>query len=156
MNYINVLSDFCTSKAGYKLFGFIGYIMSFLQIAIPVIIIIMGTIDLFKAMISQSPDDMKKSQNMLIKRLIYGVVIFFVPVLVTFVINMVNGTNGEGNICLESFSNPKEAMANANTASNQNPGENTVVNGQNCIRTVQMGDNVECVTQDLNNQVTEL
>lgn len=155
MNYTNVLSDLCTSEAGYRLFGFIGYIMNFLQIIVPIIIIIMGTIDLVKALVAQSPEDMKKSQNMFIKRLIVGVIIFFIPMLVNFIINMVNGTDDSGNVCLSSFSNPKQAMNKADIIKEQKENGNITTNNENCLRTIQMGNNTECITQDLQNQITE-
>lgn len=94
MNLFQILADstdFCESAAGYKLFGFAGHILRIIQIAIPIIIILMGSIDLVKAIISQKDDEMKKAQSILIKRLLYGVIIFFVPIIANFVVNLVGG-----------------------------------------------------------------
>jgi len=94
MNLFQILADntdFCESAAGYKLFGFVGHILRIIQIIVPIIIILMGTIDLVKATIAQKDDEMKKAQSILIKRLIYGVIIFFVPVIATFLVNLVGG-----------------------------------------------------------------
>jgi len=104
MNLFQILADsadFCTSAAGYRLFGFVGHLFRFLQIIIPVIIIIMGTIDLIKAVVAQKSDEMKKAQSILIKRLIIGVVIFFVPVIVNFLVNLIGGDTT--NQCLDCF-----------------------------------------------------
>lgn len=134
MNYTNILAevDLCTSEAGYRLFGFTGYIINFIQIAVPIIIILFGTIDLVKAMIAQSPDQTKKAQNTFVKRLIVGLVIFFVPMIVMFLINMVNGTDWQGNVCLQSFSNPKAAMEKADSMKKKNVFGGTNVDVETC------------------------
>lgn len=80
---------FCNSDAGKKIFSFIGQIFDIIMIVIPIILILMGTIDFIKAVISHKDDEMKKSQNAFIKRIIIGVAIFFVPVLVNFLIGLV-------------------------------------------------------------------
>ena len=122
MEYTNILADveLCTSEVGYRLFGFLGYILNFIQIAVPIIIILWGTFDLVKAMTSQEQDKIKKSQSTFIKRLIAGVVVFFVPMIVTFLINMVNGNDGTGQVCLQSFANPSDAMKKADEMKKKN------------------------------------
>jgi len=125
MNLLNILaeSDLCTSEAGYRLFGLTGYVLNAIQIAIPIILILMGTIDLVKALVAQKDDDMKKAQSILIKRAIYAIVIFFVPMVIKFVMSMVG--NSSNNVCMESFSNPKEALAKANEIKNNLSGSGT-------------------------------
>ena len=49
-----------------------------IQIAVPIILVIMGMIDLFKSLSAQKEDDMKKGQKLFVKRLISAVIIFFV------------------------------------------------------------------------------
>ena len=60
-----------------------------LRFGVPILLIIMGTIDLAKAVISSKEDEMKKAQSTLIKRLIYAVAVFLVVTLVTVVMNQV-------------------------------------------------------------------
>lgn len=118
MNLFNILADtdLCTSEAGYRLFGLAGYALNIIQIAVPIILIVMGTIDLVKALVAQKDDQMKKAQSTLIKRVIIGVVIFFVPMVIKFVIGML-GEN-TNNACMESFTNPGAAMERANELKN--------------------------------------
>ena len=59
------------------------------QIGIPILLIVFGTIDLGKAVIASDDKKIKDAQSMLIKRLIYAVAIFFVVTIVTVVINLV-------------------------------------------------------------------
>ncbi len=65
-----------------------------IQIAVPVILIIMGMLDLFKALSAQKDDDIKKAQKLFIKRLISAALVFFVFVVVRLVISMVADSNG--------------------------------------------------------------
>ena len=60
-----------------------------IQIAVPVVLVIMGAMDLFKGVMAQKEDEIKKSQQLFIKRLIAAAVVFFVFVIVKFVISAV-------------------------------------------------------------------
>lgn len=81
------LLDFCSdSKAIWR---FIGNIINILQIAIPVIIVLLGTIDLGKAVMAGDDKKIKEAQKMLIMRLIYGVAIFFIVVIVQIIFGLV-------------------------------------------------------------------
>ena len=59
------------------------------QIFIPIILIIWGTIDLGKAVVASDDKAIKAAQSMLIKRAIYAAAIFFVVMLVRFLMNTV-------------------------------------------------------------------
>lgn len=65
------------------------------MIAVPIALIIYGTIDLGKAVIASEDKEVKAAQSRLIKRIIYAIVIFFVPMLVGVIMNIV-ATGGEG------------------------------------------------------------
>lgn len=56
-----------------------------LQIGIPIVLIVLGMIDLGKAVIASKEDEIKKAQGMLIKRLIYAIAVFFVTTIVIVV-----------------------------------------------------------------------
>ncbi|MDO5002958.1 MAG: hypothetical protein Q4E39_01845 [bacterium] len=60
-----------------------------IQFAIPIALILFGTIDLGKAVISSDEKEVKKAQSTLIKRFIYAAAIFFVVTLVTLLTNLV-------------------------------------------------------------------
>lgn len=59
------------------------------MIVIPIILIVYGTIDLGKAVIASDEKEIKAAQNRLIKRFIYAALVFFVPMLVGVVMNLV-------------------------------------------------------------------
>jgi len=104
MNMFLIL--FCDTNSGMKLFSFVGKIFDIVMIAIPIILIIIGTIDFLKAVIAQKDDEMKKAQNTFIKRLIMGAVIFFVPAIVGFLMGLIN--QKLDNTCMTCFNTPEE------------------------------------------------
>lgn len=70
-------------------------VIKLVMIVIPIALIIYGTIDLGKAVIASDEKEVKQAQNRLIKRIIYAALIFFVPMLIGVVMNLVS-TGGEG------------------------------------------------------------
>ena len=60
-----------------------------IQIAVPVVLVIVGSLDLFKGLSAQKEDDIKKGQQMFIKRLVVAALVFFVFVIVKVVISFV-------------------------------------------------------------------
>ena len=66
-----------------------------IQIGVPVVLVIMGMIDLAKSITSEKDDEIKKSQKLFIKRLISACLIFFVFAAVKFLISLVADTSKE-------------------------------------------------------------
>ena len=87
LSVVQVLADFCTESK--PIWRFIGNIINILQIAIPVIIVLLGTIDLGKAVMAGEDKKIKEAQKMLLMRLIYGVAIFFIVVIVQIIFGLV-------------------------------------------------------------------
>ena len=67
-----------------------------IQIGIPIILIVLGMLDLGKAVVASKEDEIKSAQKMLIKRCIYAVAVFFVVLLVTFVFGLVADNSAGG------------------------------------------------------------
>lgn len=68
------------------------FVLTIIQWVVPVILILLGTIDLVKAVIAGKEDDIKKHQQTLIKRAIAAVIVFLVPLLVSLIMGLL-GTN---------------------------------------------------------------
>jgi len=71
-----------------------------IQIGIPIILIVMGSIDLGKAVLSSDDKEIKGATGKLIKRAIAAVAVFFVTTIVTLLMNLftssdtgIEGTN---------------------------------------------------------------
>lgn len=88
----------------------IGQIYNILLIAIPVMIVLFALIDLAKGVIGSKEDEIKKSTGALVKRLITGLIAFFILALVKFGISLLQTDNTSGVVeCLNSiFGNNSE------------------------------------------------
>ena len=60
-----------------------------IQIAVPIVLVIFGMMDLFKGIMAQKEDEVKKGQQMFIKRLITAAVVFFVIAIVKLLFGVV-------------------------------------------------------------------
>lgn len=66
-------------------------IVNIIKIGIPLLLIIFGMLDLGKAVMAQKEDEIKKGQQMFVKRLVAAVVVFLVVFVVQLVFNLVAG-----------------------------------------------------------------
>jgi len=74
------------------------------QIAVPIVLVIFGIIDLIKGITSSKEDEIKKGQKTLIKRAVYAIIIFFVFALVKVFVSLVADANGAKIVkCVECF-----------------------------------------------------
>ena len=71
--------------------------MPLVQIAIPIILIVYGVIDLGKSVIASDEKEIKAAQSRLIKRCIYAAAIFLVVFFVTIVMNLVAAAKDDTN-----------------------------------------------------------
>lgn len=83
-------------------FRVVNYIINALMIGIPIILIILGMIDLGKAVIASKEDEVKKATKAFGKRFLYAVAVFLVSWLVTVVFdvvaNLTSGTNADDGV----------------------------------------------------------
>ena len=104
MGTCNLFGD---PKANYTFIQVIGtarLIVRVMQIAIPILLILMGTIDLGKAVAAQKEDDMKKAQRNFINRLLIGAVVFLVFAIIELVVNLISPDNSDNVMnCVECF-----------------------------------------------------
>ena len=82
-------------------------IFTLILIAIPVLLVILGTIDLFKGITANKEDEMVKGRKMFVKRLITSVLVFFVIGIVKLTVSFLdNETSGKNLVdCMDCFIN---------------------------------------------------
>lgn len=68
---------------------FVGNVVLIVKILIPIIIIVFGMIDFFKAITGSKDDEIKKSARIFVFRCLSGVIIFFIPTIVSLVFSLV-------------------------------------------------------------------
>lgn len=71
-------------------------VLTIFWIIIPIGLIVFGTIDLGKAVIASDEKEVKAAQKRLISRFIYAALVFFVPLIVTAIMNVVAESKTEG------------------------------------------------------------
>ena len=67
----------------------VSLLVTLIKIGVPVLLIVFGMLDLGKAVMAQKEDEIKKSQQTFVKRIISAALVFFVVVIVQVVFNLV-------------------------------------------------------------------
>lgn len=100
------MDSFCADTV--SVWKFIGEIIYIIRIVIPVLIILLGTLDLGKAVLAGEDKKIKEAQKSFIRRLIYGVAIFFIFVIVEVIFGLlgVETKEGDSKICWDCATRP--------------------------------------------------
>lgn len=80
----------CGELFDQSVIDLINDVLKYPRYIIPPLIILLGTIDFFKIIVSGKEDEMKKAQKTFIKRVIIGVMVFLVPLFVNLVVWLAN------------------------------------------------------------------
>ena len=87
MDLIQILA--CSNEDLIPIISFIKRgVLPIIQIGIPIILIVMGSIDLGKAVLSSDDKEIKGATTKLIKRAIAAVAVFFVVTIVSLLMNL--------------------------------------------------------------------
>lgn len=100
------MSGFCPETA--NIWRLIGNIIYVIRIVIPILIVLLGTIDLGKAVIAGEDKKIKEAQKAFITRIIYGIAIFFVFTIVEIVFGLLGVDLDKGNakVCWQCATKP--------------------------------------------------
>lgn len=94
------------SSIPIKLINIISTVITVMKFGIPILLIIFGMLDLGKAVVASKEDEIKKGQQMFIKRVIAAILVFFVVVVVQLVVNLASSSDNEANdiwSCVNAF-----------------------------------------------------
>ena len=102
-----------------KIPNIVSTIITVIKIVVPVLLVIMGMLDLMKGITAGKEDEIKKGQQIFIKRLISGALVFLVFTIVQLLISFVADEDDKDNIatcsncfingnCTYSFSNKED------------------------------------------------
>ena len=80
----------CQGLLGDDLLDLLAEIFSYVQIAAPILLIVLGSVDFAQAVFSDDKDALKKATSRFVKRAIVCVVIFFVPLILNYLLNFVD------------------------------------------------------------------
>lgn len=85
--YDDEVFSFCDQEGVLKALKVLSVLIMIAKIAVPIILIVVGSIDYGKAMMSDNQDAIEKTTQSLIKKVIVGLIIFLVPTIVNAVIS---------------------------------------------------------------------
>ena len=80
-------------------------IITLIKIGVPILLIIFGMLDLGKAVMAQKEDEIKKSQQLFLKRLLSAALVFFVVMIVQVVFKLVAKDSDDVWNCVNCFIN---------------------------------------------------
>lgn len=99
----STLSKICSETGVLKSVRFLGYILFIVKIVVPIILIIMGSLDFGKAITTSNQDGLTKATKNLAVRVVAGVIIFILPTIVNFLFGMIVGLNKDYEDEMEGF-----------------------------------------------------
>lgn len=107
--YCNENMAYCGNRIGFfnkRIPEITSWVITILQVAIPILLVIMGGIDFVKAITGQKDDEIRKGQQILIKRIIVAVIIFFVVAITKILVSLVSSGDSESKSiisCIDCF-----------------------------------------------------
>lgn len=111
INTINVYAD------GYVAQNFCQDISNTLKLAsasllivrlcVPIFIIVMATMDLYKTVTTGKVDELTKGLKTLAKRFAIGLIVLFLPTIVNLVVNAIDKSSSDYKVCLSCLESPK-------------------------------------------------
>ncbi len=100
-------AGFCAQTA--NIWQVLGYVVVIFKIVIPLLLIILGMVDLGKAVISSDDKAISKAVGQLVRRFIAAIVVFFIPTIVSALFNalaiMNDSEQADYNVCVQCVTN---------------------------------------------------
>lgn len=81
--------DICTDPEFAPIWNAVGIVINIIWIGVPILLIVLGSIDLGKAVISSKEDEVKKAKKSLLNRFLYAVLVFCVVWIVQIVMGAI-------------------------------------------------------------------
>jgi len=115
-----------------KIPNIVSTIVTVIKIVVPVLLVIFGMLDLMKGITAGKDDEIKKGQQIFIKRLISGALVFFVFTIVQLIISFVADEDDKPNIatCSRCFINGDCTYQKVNGSCPD--GTEPIVDSENC------------------------
>lgn len=89
---MEILAITCSQLA--PIMRVLAYLLNLIKIAIPIVLIVMIIVDFVKATVANDEKKMKDAQNVAGKRIVYALVIFLVPTIITLLFKTLGSNIG--------------------------------------------------------------
>ena len=90
-----ILDAACENITILRIIYFVKLLLNIVFIAVPAVLIVMVVIDFVKAVMGTDEKDQNKNINLSVKRIINAVILFFVPTIVSIIMNLLSSVGGE-------------------------------------------------------------
>ena len=107
MREIGTSTGFCAQSA--SVFQAVGKFLSIIKILIPVLLVVLGAMDILKAVISSDDKAIKNSVMTLLKRIVAGILVYFVPVFISGIFSLLpefRENEDDYNVCKACITKP--------------------------------------------------
>lgn len=112
--------DICSEDSdSLRAFQIVGYLIIVVKIVVPLILIVLGSIDFAKAAISGDESSTKKAAVNFGMRVLTGIVIFYIPTVLDFFLSLVSGVSDT----MAQYQNCTSCVLSPNNESRCNPKE---------------------------------
>ena len=117
MEFLQVLYMCNNVDIPNKIVNIVSTLITVIKFGVPVLLIIFGMLDLGKAVVASKEDEIKKGQQMFIKRVIAAILVFFVVTVVQLVVNLAK-SDDDGDIwsCIKTFTCGVDETGHSNCA----------------------------------------
>lgn len=92
------VDTFCGNEYLEPYIELVSSIINLIKIAVPVLLVLFGMIDLGKAVASQKEDKIKAGQKNLLSRLVTGFIVFFIVAIVQLLVGIIESSVGSSSI----------------------------------------------------------
>ena len=100
-----VAEHFCRDMA--NTLKLVGYFITVIKILVPLLVVIMGSLDFYHIVMSGKDSDLKKEALILGKRVLMGVIVFLMPSIVNLAVNTLdNNPNADYKVCVDCLTKP--------------------------------------------------
>lgn len=96
--------DLCTELR--PILRIVGYVILGIKIAVPIILIIVGMVELAKAVTEQDDKKIKEAQSKLVKKAILAAIVFLVGFIVSVIMTLVGGNDYKNAKCIQCLNHP--------------------------------------------------
>lgn len=91
-------ADICNNEYLQPFINIVSTVVNLIKVGVPIILVVLGMIDMAKAVASQKDEKIKAGQKTLISRLVTGAVVFFIVVIVQLMVSIIESATGESEI----------------------------------------------------------
>lgn len=100
-----VAENFCADMA--NTLQLVGYFLTLIKIVVPLLIVVMGSMDFYHIVMSGKDSDLKKEALILGKRVLMGILVFLMPNIVNLAVNTLDtNPSADYKVCIDCLAKP--------------------------------------------------